>query len=270
MYPLYASDVLDERTKNLKKQIASLCRTPRLAIVTDSSDPASAVYVKQKLRKAEQLGIMATVYSIDETSDRSSFFRAVRSNDGVIFQLPMKLLTQEEIDAEINKLQPWQDVDGFRSDSPYLPCTAQGVLNLLRGHAVVVENKVVLVIGRGKLAAEPLVRELSGKRYNCTVIHAHSYTRKADLWKLMECADIIISAVGVPEIWRHVPNIQNKIIVDIGISKNNLGSISGDFPESEKEKAFCATPVPGGVGPMTVFTLMENVVFAASYALAQK
>lgn len=270
MYPLYASDVLDDCTRKLKRKIASLRRPPRLAIVTDSSDPASAVYIKQKQRKAEQLGIIATVYQVNEANDLSSFFKAVRSNDGVIFQLPMKFLSQEEIDAEINKLQPWQDVDGFRSDSPYLPCTAQGVLNLLRGHAVVVENKVVLVIGRGKLAAEPLVRELSSRRYNCTIIHAHSYTRKIDIWKLMECADIIISAVGVPEIWRHVPNIQNKIIVDIGISENSLGRISGDFPESEKENAFCATPVPGGVGPMTVFCLMENVVSAASYALAQE
>lgn len=79
----------------------------------------------------------------------------------------------------------------------------------------------------------------------------------------MECADIIISAVGIPEIWRHVPDVKNKILVDIGISKNAAGEIVGDFPEEVKENAFCATPVPGGVGPMTVFSLMENVVSAA-------
>lgn len=265
MYSLNAKDALSGRglTKKLEEAVKGLSRPPMLAIVTDFSDPASAVYVKQKERKAKSLGIRCQVFNLNDHWDVDLCLRAVRTFDGVIYQLPMKKLTKEQLDAEIAKLKPWQDVDGFRDDSPYLPCTAQGVLNLLKAHAVVVEKKVVLVIGRGKLAAQPLVEILSGREYNCTVIQAHSHTRKSDLWKLMECADIIISAVGIPEIWRHVPDVKNKILVDIGISKNAAGEVVGDFPEELKENAFCATPVPGGVGPMTVMSLMQNVVSAA-------
>jgi methylenetetrahydrofolate dehydrogenase (NADP+)/methenyltetrahydrofolate cyclohydrolase len=265
MYALTAKDAIygRGRTKKLEEAIKGLSRPPMLAIVTDFSDPASMVYVRQKERKAKALGITCHVYNLNAPSRLESILQAARTCDGVIYQLPMKKLTKEQIDAELAKLNPWQDVDGFRDDSPYLPCTAQGVIDLLEGHAVVIEKKVVLVIGRGKLAAQPLVETLSSRKYNCTVIQAHSHTRKADLWKLMECADIIISAVGIPEIWRHVPDVKNKILVDIGISKNAAGEIVGDFPEELKEDAFCATPVPGGVGPMTVFSLMENVVSAA-------
>ena len=269
MYPITAKTALEHRESVLKEKIKKLWVTPKLAIVTDFSDAASKVYIRNKVRKAEDLGMHTTVFDLRSPLDTFELDKRLKAYHGVIFQQPMRPEAIADMTTLLEALEPYQDVDGFRPDSPYLPCTAQGVLNLLKGNAVVIERKVVLIIGRGKLAAEPLRKVLSSKEYNCTVIQAHSHTRKCDIWKLMEIADIIISAVGIPEIWQDIPDPHQKILVDIGISFNSAGKLVGDFSNEVREKAFCATPVPGGVGPMTVMSLMENVVFAASYANAQ-
>ena len=249
---------------DLTKLVREYDIKPCLAIVTVGNDPASKVYVRNKIKACEEIGIRVEhVVFASEITERALLgeIRSLNSNvdiHGIIVQLPLP----KHINPEVITKAIWRskDVDGFGQDSLFHPCTPEGIIRLLDHHLIDVSGKLVTVIGRSDIVGKPLAKMLLNR--DATVIQCHSKTKKADLLYAVTGSDIIISACGVPNIVSSDYCV-GKVIVDVGINRGHDGKIRGDFPPVAYEVASAYTPVPGGVGPMTVAMLCEHVVQAA-------
>lgn len=233
---------------------------PRLLIVTDGHDTASKVYIRNKVKAAERCGITPIVIS---TEERSPFdiVELYPEFDGIIVQLPM----QNKLDAEylISEIPYKKDVDGLKPDSYHFgyfePCTPLGIIRLLDYYNIPIAGQNAVVIGRSELVGKPLARMLMDR--DATVTVCHSKTK--DLGMHVIGADILISAAGVPNLINDSAYTAGQVIIDVGINRVN-GKLCGDVNfEKYAEYASHITPVPGGVGPMTVAMLMENTLYAA-------
>lgn len=253
------------------QQLKSSGITPKLAIVMIEPDARSEVYVRMKARRANQLGIAIEKILLRESSqanyaDAISKIATRDDTHGIILQLPIPdvLDTQALIDC----IPPQKDVDGlgtgnqalFESRQPtFWPATPLGVMRLLAEYQIEVEGKIVTVIGRSKLVGYPLACLLSQRGARVQVGHSQT----GDLAKLTLDSDIIISATGVAGLVTGAMISPGTVVVDIGTSER-AGKIVGDVDfDSVAPKASYITPVPGGVGPMTVIMLMQNVIDAA-------
>ena len=255
---------------DLRKIVTECNLHPCLAIVTVGDDPASEVYVRNKKKACDEIGIECRHirYSASITQPQLRNSLRILNNDpevhGIIVQLPLP----SHINAEEVKNYIWRskDVDGFGQDSLFHPCTPEGIIRLLDHHLIPIESKNVVILGRSNIVGRPLARMMLDRNANVTVLH--SKTGDGDRHDFLEKADIIVSAVGKPNVV--VPNdIYNATIVDVGINRDQNGKLCGDVHPLAYEFSNAYTPVPGGVGPMTVAMLMEHVVQSAIWQQEQ-
>ena len=245
---------------------------PVLTIVTSGEDSASKVYVRNKVRRCEEIGIKADVRHYDYLTEQNFLDLNREVDNPIIVQEPITGEVDHDFVAEY--LNPVQDVDGFADynvarlatgGKPYnYPCTPNGVMALLHEYGVKIEGKNALVIGRSNIVGRPMAMMLEHE--GATVTIAHSKTDNYTLFSKMATADIIVSAVGkhnfinVSTLERHPHMIKNKVIVDVGMNRDENGKLCGDFSEDFKAKFGFYTPDIGGTGPMTVIMLMTNTI----------
>jgi methylenetetrahydrofolate dehydrogenase (NADP+)/methenyltetrahydrofolate cyclohydrolase len=257
----------------LARQVATLPFRPGLAVVLVGDDPASAIYVRAKDRAANAVGIAArTVRLPADTSEEALITHIARLNadpsmDGILVQLPLP--PQIASQAVVEAVDPDKDVDGFhplnigRLASGYpclVPCTPTGVMKLLAEAGVALEGAHALVIGRSTIVGRPMGMLLLAGHATVTVVH----TRTRDLAAECRRADIIVAAAGRPQLVRGDWIAPGATLIDVGVNRLPDGRLVGDVAFAEAvEVAGAITPVPGGVGPMTIACLLENTVTAA-------
>ncbi len=257
----------------LAARVATLAFQPGLTVILVGDDPASAVYVRSKDRAAKEAGILAqTIRMPAETAQATLLAEIARLNadpevDGILVQLPLP----GHIDAQavIAAIDPGKDVDGFHpvnvgalagGQPGLVPCTPAGVMKLLRHAGATLAGARALVLGRSAIVGRPVAALLLAA--DATVTIAHSRTR--DLAAECRRADILIAAVGRAEMVRGDWIKEGATVIDVGINRLPDGRLVGDVAYAEcAERAGAITPVPGGVGPMTIACLLENTVEAA-------
>jgi methylenetetrahydrofolate dehydrogenase (NADP+)/methenyltetrahydrofolate cyclohydrolase len=261
-------------------RIAAGQRRPGLAVVLVGDNPASQVYVRNKRKSCEEVGFHSESYDLPTATTEDELLSLIdRLNgddniDGILVQLPLP----EQIDEEtvIERILPTKDVDGFH---PYnvgrlvlrMPllrsCTPKGVMTLLQHAGKPLEGLDAVIIGQSNIVGRPMALELLAAR--CTITVCHSRTK--DLAEKARNADILVVAIGRAE---YVPGDWIKpgaIVIDVGMNRNEHGKLVGDVDfESARQRASWITPVPGGVGPMTIVTLLENTLQAAELHSAAK
>ena len=261
-----------EKVARLAKKIGT---TPHLAVVLASDDPASAIYVKNKGKAAEEVGIRSTQHTLAPSTSKGELLALVKrldddpDVDGILVQLPLpKHHDEEEV---IRTIAPEKDVDGLhpinagrlaRGDERCLiPCTPRGCIRLIEESATEIQGKRAVVVGRSRLVGRPIADLLLNRHATVTV--CHSRTKLID--EVIGRADILIAALGKREL---IPGRWIKFgatVIDVGINRDPAtGKLAGDVAfQAARERAFAITPVPGGVGPMTIAYLLDNTVMAA-------
>lgn len=256
---------------NLKQEVQKLDKKPSLAVILANDNSASEIYVKNKEKTSLEIGYNSTVYRFDKNVSNEELLSLIDelNNDeninAILVQLPLfNHLNEQEI---IEKISPVKDVDGFHPINvgrlycglePYaICCTPKGIIKLLKEYKIDLVGKNAVVIGRSNIVGRPTSTLLL--RENATVCVAHSKTKK--LKEITLKADIVVSATGCPKLITSDMIKEDAIIIDVGISKQENGTLSGDVDfENVSKKAGYITPVPGGVGPMTIACLMENTL----------
>ena len=244
---------------------------PVLTIVTSGEDSASKVYVRNKVKRCEEIGIKADVRHYDYLTEQDFLDLNREVDNPIIVQEPITGEVDHDFVAEYLNLV--QDADGFADYNvarlatggrPYnYPCTPNGVMALLHEYGVEIEGKNALVIGRSNIVGRPMAMML--EHAGCTVTVAHSKTTKDSLIENFVSADIVVSAVGKRNVVsdaEFLPSkrLKDKVLIDVGMNRDENGKLCGDFSEELKQKAAYYTPTPGGTGPMTVAMLMQNVI----------
>ena len=255
---------------DLRKIVTESNLSPYLVIISVGDDSASKVYVRNKIRACEQIGIKYEHVVLPEKTTEKELLSRIRVYNmnhfvhGIIVQLPLpKHINPDTVTEAIWRSK---DVDGFGQKSLFHPCTPEGIIRLLDHHLIPIEGKNVVILGRSNIVGRPLARMMLDRNANVTVLH--SKTGDGDRHDFLEKADIIVSAVGKPNVV--VPNdIYNATIVDVGINRDQNGKLCGDVHPLAYEFSHAYTPVPGGVGPMTVAMLMEHVVQSAIWQQEQ-
>ena len=265
--------VAEKCKKNIEERIKRLDRTPGFAVIRIGEDEASKIYVRLKHKMSEELGINFTEYHLDENITQEeliSLIKKLNADDGVD-----GILLQSPIPYHLNILEAFQtiapekDVDGFspinvgklvQRQECFAACTPTGVMTMLKEYNIPIEGKHAVVVGRSNIVGRPMAELLLNA--NATVTICHSKTR--NLTEIVKSADILVVAIGKPKFITADMIKEGAVVVDVGInripdSKKIVGDV--DF-EKVKEKCSYITPVPGGVGPMTIMTLMDNVVTA--------
>ncbi|MEM3422589.1 MAG: bifunctional 5,10-methylenetetrahydrofolate dehydrogenase/5,10-methenyltetrahydrofolate cyclohydrolase [Candidatus Bilamarchaeaceae archaeon] len=268
---LSGKDAADAILLNLKRRVQSLPKKPSLVIILVGEDPASELYVNNKIKKAESIGINANLIKLPENVPERELLDLVeklnndKEIDGFIVQAPLPQHINQ--DRVINAISPEKDVDGwtitnlgklFVGMPGFLPATPAGVIRLLEYYNIPIEKKHAVVVGRSNVVGKPLAILLLRK--NATVTICHSKTEK--LSEHTKQADILIVAAGKEKLITADMVKQDAVVIDVGINKTAAGFVGDVDFNSVIKKASC-TPVPGGVGPMTVAMLLENVVEAA-------
>ena len=263
----------------LKEEIASLGVRPGLAVILVGDDPASAVYVRNKKRACEEIGVYSESYELPaDTTQEELLSLIARLNDkddihGILVQLPLPRHIDER--AVILAIDPKKDVDAFHpfnvgrivtGDYDFLPCTPAGVMELLRRYGIDPAGKKCVVVGRSNIVGKP--QALLMTHANATVTVCHS--RTADLKAECLAADILVVAIGRADFITGDMVRDGAVVVDVGMNRRPDGKLTGDVDFATVEpKASYITPVPGGVGPMTITMLMKNTVTAARRASKQ-
>jgi methylenetetrahydrofolate dehydrogenase (NADP+)/methenyltetrahydrofolate cyclohydrolase len=257
----------------LAARIAALPFKPGLRVVRVGEDPASGVYVRNKDRAAAEAGFdSATIHLPESTTEDDLLAEIARLNadpavDGILVQLPLPAHIRAE--AAIAAVDPRKDVDGFHplnagrlaaGEPGLVPCTPRGVMHLLAEAGVALRGARALVLGRSQIVGRPMAQLLLGA--DCTVTIAHSRTR--DLPAECRRAEILVAAAGRAEMVRGDWITPGAVVIDVGINRRADGKLVGDVAYAEAlGHAGAITPVPGGVGPMTIACLLENTLEAA-------
>ena len=258
-----------EEVKELKNQGVEPC----LAVILVGDDPASKVYVNNKKKACEFCGIRSLEYLLPEDAKQEELIELVKklnddkSVNGILCQLPLpKHLDEKEV---LNLISPEKDVDAFHpenvghimiGDFNFLPCTPAGIMEMLKSENISLDGKHCVIIGRSNIVGKPMAMLML--KENATVTVCHSHTK--NLSEIVKQADVIVAAVGKPKFVTADMVKDGAVIVDVGINRGEDGKLCGDVDfDSCCEKTSYITPVPGGVGPMTIATLMQNTITAA-------
>ncbi|MCP5142062.1 MAG: bifunctional methylenetetrahydrofolate dehydrogenase/methenyltetrahydrofolate cyclohydrolase FolD [Gammaproteobacteria bacterium] len=247
-------------------------RPPGLAVVLVGENPASQVYVRNKRKACDEVGFVSVSHDLPASTTQDELLALVDalncddSIDGILVQLPLPDHINEE--TVIERISPMKDVDGFHPYNvgrltlrmPLLrPCTPYGCMTLLAHTGVDLVGKDAVIIGQSNIVGRPMALELLAAR--CTITICHSKTR--NLEEKIRNADIVVAAVGVPRFVKGEWIKPGAIVIDVGINRLDDGKLCGDVDfDSAVEKASWITPVPGGVGPMTIATLLQNTLAA--------
>lgn len=262
--------VAENLTSQLKQRISELDKKPHLTVIQVGNNVASNIYVNLKKKKAEEIGIKSTVINLPEDVSQSELINKIKELNSdedvnaILVQLPLpKHINPDEI---IKSISPQKDVDGFTAENTgdllngikpkAVPCTPKGIMRLLKEYNIETEGKRAVIVGRSNIVGKPLAVLLLNK--NATVTVCHSKTK--DLKELTKQADILVSATGKKIIFKDMVK-QGAAVIDVGIFKDENNKTTGDVDfENVKEVAGFITPVPKGVGPMTIASLMENTL----------
>lgn len=267
-----AADIKYRLKEEIDAAVANGYRRPKLVIISVGDDQASKVYVNNKMKAATEVGIIAFHYpiiaSIEEECIKTVIKRCNEDSeiDGIMVQLPLPSHLNERV--IIDTIDPAKDVDGLtttnigrlRSGQDCLkPCTARGIIDICKHYNIELDGKDVTIIGRSNIVGKPLADLMMAE--GATVTQCHSHTK--NLCDHTEYANIIVSAVGKSKFINFDHLGSGKVVIDVGINRDENGKLCGDV-NFDEVKDYCSaiTPVPGGVGPMTVAELMKNVVEA--------
>lgn len=264
-----SQDIKDE----LKEKVTALKEAgmePALAVIQVGNDPASSVYVRNKKKACEYIDIRSLSYELPEETTEDALIELIeklnkdKTVNGILVQLPVpKHIDPDKI---IRTISPEKDVDGFHpqnvgklviGEEGFVSCTPAGVIQLLKRSGIEISGKNCVVVGRSNIVGKPMA--LLMLRENATVTIAHSKTK--NLKELCQTADILIVAIGKPQFITADYVKEGAVVIDVGIHRDENNKLCGDVRYEEvAEKASAITPVPGGVGPMTIAMLMSNCV----------
>lgn len=260
---------LKEEVQNLKNKGIN----PKLAVIMVGNNPASKVYVKNKSKACEEIGVDYEEFLMDENTTMEELLNLIEElnnrNDinGILLQSPIP--NHLDINQAFNKIDYKKDVDGFHpinvgklsiGQDCFISCTPFGVIKMLEEYNIQTQGKNVVILGRSNIVGKPLIQCMLQK--NATVTVCHSKTE--NLKEITKNADILIAAIGKAKFVTNDMVKDGAVIIDVGINRTEEGKLVGDVDfENVQEKASYITPVPGGVGPMTIAMLMTNVVKAA-------
>lgn len=271
-----SQDIKDE----VRDEVAKLKKggvEPTLAVILVGENPASQVYVRNKKRACEYTGIRSLSYELPENTTEEELLKLIdelnnRSDcDGILVQLPLpKHIDEKKI---TNAISPKKDVDGFHpvnvgnmliGDECFLPCTPHGIIELLHRYGVVLDGKKAVVVGRSNIVGKPMAMLLLLENATVTICHSHT----SDLKKECTEADILIAAIGKPKFFTPEYIKNGAAVIDVGMDRDENGKLCGDVDfEAVKDKCSFITPVPGGVGPMTIAMLMQNTLISSSHRM---
>lgn len=245
---------------------------PGLAVVIVGDDPASRVYVNNKKKACEVVGFMSEEYALPASTTQEELLELVNTLNnksdinGILVQLPLP----EHLDdkAVIEAINPQKDVDAFHAvnvgkimlgEYDFLPCTPSGVMEMLHAYDIPVSGKNCVVIGRSNIVGKPMAMLLLHENGTVTICHS----RTQNLTEVCKEADILVAAVGKPKFVTADMVKEGAVVIDVGMDRDENGKLCGDVDfENVKDKCSYITPVPGGVGPMTISTLMKNTLKA--------
>lgn len=260
--------VSKEKLESLKEKISKLNRKLGLAIIKIGNDKSSEIYVNNKKKKAEELNYNCTIITLDEKSTEEKVIEEIdklnkdNNIDGIIIELPIpNHLNKDKI---LNSIIKEKDIDGLtltnrenlEKNKPYLvPCTPLAILDLLDYYNISLKNKKITIIGKSILVGTPLYNILKNKHLKVNLLDS----KTKNIEKITQNSDIIIIAIGKKHFLKSNMIKKDVIIIDVGINSEN-GALYGDVDfENVKEKSLYITPVPGGIGPMTIYEAMNNV-----------
>ena len=262
-------DELKEKVSALKAQGKEIT----LAVIQVGNDPASTVYVGNKKKSCAYIGIRSLAYELPEDTTEEELLSLVeqlnqsRDVHGILVQLPLpKQINEDKI---IKAIAPAKDVDGFHPQSVgalsigqpgFVSCTPAGIIQLLKRSGITIDGKECVIVGRSNIVGKPMALLLL--RENGTVTVCHSHTK--NLKEVCKRADILVAAIGKPKFFNHEYIKEGAVVIDVGIHRNEKNKLCGDVDYDDVFPLVSAiTPVPGGVGPMTIAMLMYNCVQAA-------
>jgi len=269
-----AETLINRVREGVDARVAAGKRAPALAVILVGDDPASGIYVKNKKRSCEKAGIRSVAYDLPGSTSQEDLLAIIdKLNaddgvDGILVQLPLP----KQIDPQlvIERINPKKDVDGFHPYNmgrlavkmPLLrPCTPRGVMTLLEEYGIDPKGKNVVIVGASNIVGRPQALEMLLARATVTVCHSAT----ADLAAEVGRADIVVAAVGKPKFVKAEWLKPGAVVIDVGINRLADGSICGDVDFAPaRDIASFITPVPGGVGPMTVATLLQNTLDSAN------
>lgn len=264
-----AAKIKDE----LRAKISNMTEKPSLAVIRIGEDPASLIYVNGKRKTCEELGIHFTEYHLEETITQEELESLIqklnedKNTNGILLQSPIPY--HLNIIEAFKKISPEKDVDGFSTENvgrlvqgqdSFVACTPAGVMQLLKEYNIDITGKNCVVLGRSNIVGRPMAQLLLNANGTITVCHSHT----KDLAQITKTADILVVAIGKPKFITEDMVKEGAVVVDVGINRiPDSKVIVGDVDyKNVKEKCSYITPVPGGVGPMTIAVLMQNIVKA--------
>lgn len=255
------------------QELKAMGVTPGLAVVLVGEDPASEIYVRNKHKACEEVGIYSRVIKLPEDTKEEDLLKLIdelnqdSALDGILVQLPLP--KQIDSDKVIERILPNKDVDGFHpvnagklltGQAGFVSCTPLGILELIKSTGIDISGKEAVVIGRSNIVGKPVAHLLLQE--NATVTICHSKTK--NLKEVCQRADILVAAIGKPQLITADYVKGGAVVIDVGINRLPDGKLVGDVAfETVKEKASYITPVPGGVGPMTITMLLANTLLSA-------
>ncbi len=272
---LDGKQIAKEYRQGLKDQVEELNKqgfTPKLSVILVGNDDASQSYVKSKKKAAEEIGMISEIIHLDESTTEKEVLNELGrlNNDdsvsGILVQVPLpKQVSEQKVLEAIN---PDKDVDGFHPtnigklcihEQTFIPCTPLGIMEILKHSDIDLEGKNAVVIGRSHIVGQPVSKLLL--QANCTVTILHSRTK--NMSEYLKNADIIVSAVGKPRLVTKDVVKEGAVVIDVGNTPDENGKLKGDVDYDEvKNVAGAITPVPGGVGPLTITMVLNNTLLA--------
>lgn len=246
--------------------------TPKLSVILVGNNGASLSYVKSKKKAAEKIGMISEIVHLEETATEEEVLNELErlNNDdsvsGILVQVPLPSQVSEQ--KVLEAINPEKDVDGFHpqnigklyiDEQTFVPCTPLGIMELLKNADIDLDGKDAVVIGRSHIVGQPVSKLLIQQNATVTILHSHS----KDMSKYLKEADVIVSAVGKPGLVTKEDVKEGAVVIDVGNTPDENGKLKGDVEyEDVKEVAGAITPVPGGVGPMTITMVLNNTLLA--------
>ncbi|HDF5047098.1 TPA: bifunctional methylenetetrahydrofolate dehydrogenase/methenyltetrahydrofolate cyclohydrolase FolD [Staphylococcus aureus] len=272
---LDGKQIAKDYRQGLQNQVEALKEkgfTPKLSVILVGNDGASQSYVRSKKKAAEKIGMISEIVHLEETATEEEVLNELNrlNNDdsvsGILVQVPLpKQISEQKILEAIN---PDKDVDGFHpinigklyiDEQTFVPCTPLGIMEILKHADIDLEGKNAVVIGRSHIVGQPVSKLLLQKNASVTILHS----RSKDMASYLKDADVIVSAVGKPGLVTKDVVKEGAVIIDVGNTPDENGKLKGDVDyDAVKEIAGAITPVPGGVGPLTITMVLNNTLLA--------